>query len=105
MLSPARMLVPYIEAGIGWSFIDSNVASGPPQGFCWWHPWWGYICESFVDTFSSTEFSYGAGVGVWNELIGNSFIKASYNVWALDTDGSRADPQLETFRIEYGWRF
>lgn len=22
-------LVPYIEAGIGWSFIDSNVASGP----------------------------------------------------------------------------
>ena len=98
-------LVPYIEAGIGWSFIDSNVASGPPQGFCWWHPWWGYICETFVDTFSSTEFSYGAGVGLRYELVGNSFIKASYNVWALDTDGPRADPQLETFRIEYGWRF
>ena len=98
-------LVPYIEAGIGWSFIDSNVASGPPQGFCWWHPWWGYICETFVDTFSSTEFSYGAGVGLRYELVGNSFIKASYNIWALDTDGPRADPQLETFRIEYGWRF
>ena len=34
-----------------------------------------------------------------------TIIKASYNVWALDTDGPRADPQLETFRIEYGWRF
>jgi opacity protein-like surface antigen len=96
---------PFIEAGIGWSFIDSNVASGPPQGFCWWHPWWGYICESFVDTFSSTEFSYGGALGMRYELAGNTFIKASYNVWALDTGSSRADPELETFRVEYGWQF
>jgi len=97
--------VPFVEAGVGWSFIDSNVASGPPQGFCWWHPWWGYVCESFVDTFSSTEFSYGAGAGFRYELLGGSFIKASYNVWKLDTGSSRADPSLESFKLEYGWRF
>ena len=97
--------VPYIEAGFGWSNIDSNVASGPPQGFCWWHPWWGYICETFVSTFSATEFSYGGGLGLRYELAGDSFIKASYNLWLLDTSGPRAEPELETFRIEYGWRF
>jgi opacity protein-like surface antigen len=97
--------VPFIEAGIGWTYVDSNVASGPPQGFCWWHPWWGYVCESFVNTFSSTEFSYGAGLGFRYELVGNSFIKASYNLWVLDTGSSAADPELETFRLEYGWNF
>ncbi len=98
-------LFPYIEAGFGWTFLDSNVASGPPTGFCWWHPWWGYICESFVDTFSSTEFSYGGALGIRYDLAGNSFIKASYNLWVLDTGSARADPELESFRLEYGWLF
>lgn len=97
--------MPFVEDGIGWSYIDSNVASGPPQGICWWHPWWGYICELFVDTLSSTEFSYGGALGFRYELVGNSFVKASYNYWLLDTGGPRVDPILETFRIEYGWRF
>lgn len=98
-------LVPYIEAGFGWSYIDSNVADGPPTGFCWWHPWWGYICESFVSTFSTTEFSYGGALGLRYDLAGGSFIKASYNLWKLDTGSERADPQLESIRLEYGWRF
>jgi opacity protein-like surface antigen len=98
-------LVPYVEAGLGWTYIDSNVADSPPQGFCWWHPWWGYICESFVSTFSSTEFTYGGALGLRYELSGQSFIKASYNWWKLDTGSERSDPQLESIRIEYGWRF
>ena len=98
-------LVPYVEAGFGWTYIDSNVASGPPQGFCWWHPWWGYICDSFVNTFSSTETTYGGALGLRYEMAGNSFIKASYNLWKLDTGSERVEPQLESFRLEYGWRF
>ena len=96
---------PYIEAGFGWTYLDSNVASGPPQGYCWWHPWWGYICQSFVDTFSSTEFSYGGALGIRYDMAGGSFIKLSYNLWLLDTGGSRAEPELESYWLEYGWRF
>ncbi len=96
---------PYIEAGLGWTYLDSNVASGPPQGVCWWHPWWGPICSTFTDTFSSTEFSYGGALGIRYDMPGNSFIKASYNLWVLDTGSTRADPELESFRLEYGWRF
>jgi len=97
--------VPYIEAGIGWTWLDSNVANGPPQNFCWWHPWYGYVCDSYVDTFDETEASYGGAVGMRFELANRSFVKASYNLWELDTSSDRAAPQLESFRIEYGWRF
>ncbi len=97
--------VPYIEAGFGWTYIDSNLADGPPITGCWWHPWWGYICSNYYSTFSKTYTSYGAGIGLLYEMVGNSFIKASYNYWTLDTGSQSADPALETLQIEYGWRF
>jgi len=98
-------LVPYAQLGFGWTFLDSNVADGPPQTGCWWHPWWGYICENFYRTYSSTEFSYGGALGLRYELLGNSFINVSYDYWELDTGGSRANPTLESWRLQYGWRF
>jgi opacity protein-like surface antigen len=96
---------PFVEAGIGWTFIDSNVADGPPITGCWWHPYWGYICDSFYSTFTETSFSYGAGVGLRYQFVGGTFIKASYNVWEMDGVGSTDDPTLDAARIEFGWGF
>jgi opacity protein-like surface antigen len=98
-------LVPYVEAGFGWTYFDSNVADGPPQTGCWWHPWWGYICSNYYRTFSSTNTSYGGALGLRYELRGGTFIKASYNYWKMDIGGGNADPILESARIEYGWSF
>ena len=36
--------VPYVGAGIGWTWIDTNIPSGLPSTGCWWDPWWGYVC-------------------------------------------------------------
>jgi opacity protein-like surface antigen len=96
---------PYVELGLGWTYIDSNVADGPPITGCWWHPWWGYICSNFYNTFSGTETSYGGALGLRYEFVGGSFLRASYNLWNLDAGGSAAEPQLESVRLEYGWRF
>lgn len=98
-------LVPYIDAGFGWTHLDTNVADGPPVTGCWWHPWWGYVCSNFYSTFSSTETTYGAGVGLRYELTGGGFIKASYNHWILNSGGSSSDFDLGSARIEYGWTF
>ena len=98
-------LVPYAQLGIGWTWLDSNVASGPPVTGCWWHPWWGYICENFYQTYNSSEFTYGGALGLRYELRGGAFINLSYDYWELDTSGSRANPKLESFRLHYGWRF
>ncbi len=96
---------PFLEAGLGWSYFDSNVQDGPPQTGCWWHPWYGYICENFYDTYDDTLFSYGVGVGLRYELNGGTFLKASYNYWELDGMDQAEDSALESARVEFGWSF
>jgi len=96
---------PFLEAGLGWSYFDSNVQDGPPQTGCWWHPWYGYICENFYDTYDDTLLSYGVGVGLRYEFTGGTFLKASYNYWELDDMDHAEDSELESARIEFGWTF
>ena len=45
-----KAVSPFVEAGLGWTNFDSNVASEPPITGCWWDPWWGYICSNFYST-------------------------------------------------------
>jgi opacity protein-like surface antigen len=92
---------PYVQAGIGWTNIDSNVADGPPTTGCWWDPWWGYVCRSSYSTYDDTNFSYGAGVGLRYEFgYGQrTFVKASYNIQIID---DRADPEYDIWRLEIG---
>ena len=96
---------PYVEAGLGWSYMDSNVADGPPQTGCYWHPWWGYICNNYYSTFDDWVFSYGGGVGLRYELRGGTFMKASYNYWELDGIGESQDSGFTAARLEFGWMF
>lgn len=98
-------LVPYVDFGYSWTNVDSNVADGPPITGCWWHPWWGYICENFYSTFSSTETAWGGGVGLRYNLRDNSFLKLSFNRWELQNGGNSDDLTLESARLEYGWSF
>lgn len=97
--------MPFVEAGIGWTYVDSNVLDGPPITGCWWHPWWGYICSNFYSTFSNTTFTYGAGLGLRYHFRGGSFLKASYNVWELDDVGNVSDSTITGVRVEFGWGF
>ena len=98
-------LTPYVEGGFGWSYFDSNVADGPPQTGCWWHPYWGYICNNFYSTFTETSFSYGGALGLRYQMRGGTFIKGSYNVWDLDSLGSADDSTISSFKVEFGWGF
>ena len=96
---------PFLDAGIGWSYFDSNVADGPPQTGCYWHPWWGYICSNYYSTFSDTLFSYGVGGGLRYEFIGGMFVKASYNYWEMDGMGAAEDSAFTAGRLEIGGTF
>jgi len=96
---------PYLEGGIGWTYIDSNVADGPPSTGCWWHPWWGPICSSFWNTFDTTEFSYGGAIGLRYIMRGGTMLKFSVNHYELDTGGDRANPTLNAARLEVAWSF
>ena len=100
-----QALQPFVEAGLGWTYVDSNVADGDPIVGCWWHPWWGYICDGFYNTFDDTTFTYGAGVGLRYSFSGGTFLKAGYNVWELDSVGGAGDSTVTAARLEFGWVF
>lgn len=74
----ASQFTPYVQAGVGWSFVDSNIADGPPNSFCWYDPWWGPVCEGFQNTYNDERFSYNVAVGFRYELDNSLFFRASY---------------------------
>lgn len=98
-------LVPYAELGAGWTYVDSNVADGPPIVGCWWHPWFGYICDGYYETYSETLFSYGASLGVrYRTAYGMNF-KFGYSHYEIDADDDMPDPSLASLRFEVIWSF
>lgn len=74
----AEQFTPFVQAGLGWSYLDSNVAKGPSSTVCFWDPWYGLICDGYQNTFDDTRFSYNVAAGVRYELDNSMFIRASY---------------------------
>jgi opacity protein-like surface antigen len=96
---------PYVEAGMGWTYIDSNISKEPPIIGCWWDPLWGYVCSDFYSTFSSTNFSYGAGLGLrWNYGSDRAVV-AAYRWLEVEADGLTQKPTLESAALEFIFRF
>ena len=98
-------VTPYVEAGFGWTRVDSNVASTPPTTGCWWDPWWGYICSSFYSTYGDTVTSYSGAVGLRWDINRYYTMRAAYGLLVLDTRSGAADAELDMWRLEFGWRF
>ena len=98
-----KPFAPFVQAGLGWTYIDSNVSDGPPTTGCWWDPWRGYICTSHYSTYDSTDFSYGVGAGVRYDTQGSMFVKGSYTYTWVDSD-AEVDLTYGQFRLELGWR-
>jgi len=93
---------PYLEAGIGWNYTDSNVAKGPPSiGGCWWDPWYGRVCSRYQNSYSETKFAYSYGAGLRYEMGNGMFIKGGYT--RMEIDSNVFDPSLDSARLELGW--
>jgi opacity protein-like surface antigen len=98
------VVTPYVEAGLGWTNFDSNVADGPPSTGCWWGPW-GYQCANFYSTHSSSNFSYGAGFGLrWNVNYDMS-VKLGYRIVEIDTGSAPEKPTMDSVQVEIAYHF
>lgn len=98
-------LTPFAEAGLGWTFFDSNVTDSDPIVGCWWDPFWGYICDAFYSTYNDTRFSYHATLGLRWDFATDMFAKASYRWLEADLSSASSNPVLEQALFELGWRF
>ena len=95
---------PYIEAGIGWTQIDSN-AEDPPSSGCWWDPLSGYICASSFESYSETRFAYSTAFGVRWDFNREALLKVSWGTLRID-EGDRAEELgQDVFRAEFSWKF
>ena len=98
-------ITPYITAGLGWAFIDTNIPTGRPQNVCWWDPWWGYVCGTVQDTKSIDGFLYDLGLGVrWDFSPGLS-MRAGYERHWIDLSQADGTPGLDQFRLGIVYRY
>ncbi|HSC05490.1 MAG TPA: outer membrane beta-barrel protein [Steroidobacteraceae bacterium] len=96
---------PYVSAGIGWAFIDTNIPQGPPQTGCWWDPWWGYICQTYQNTRDLDEFTYQAGAGVrWDVNRGLS-LRLGYEKQWIDVGTATSTPGFDVIHLGIGYKY
>ena len=99
-----KTITPFIGGGFGWTYIDSNIATGDIEGGCWYDPWWGQVCTTYYDTYDDTSFSYSLNAGLRGELTDTFFIEGKYQIIWVDADeGDNID--LDGLRLELGWLF
>jgi len=96
---------PFIVGALGWSWVDTNIASGPPQTGCWWDPWWGYVCSSFQNTRTIDGFTYQLGVGARYDFNSAFAVHASYRMTWVDFHQSDSPIDMDGFEISIGWKF
>lgn len=99
-----RRITPFVRGSFGWTWVDSNIPSGPTEGVCWWDPWWGYVCDTWQPTYSDTSFAYGLGAGVHFDVTDKVFIEGSYNILWIDFDKA-GKTDFDGLRLNFGWFF
>ena len=87
---------PFVTGGIGWSWVDTNIATEPPQTGCWWDPWYGQICGTWQNTRSTEEFMYGLGAGVRWDVNDAWSLRFGYDKRWIDANGS---PDLDQIKL------
>jgi opacity protein-like surface antigen len=97
-----KRITPYVSGILGWTFIDTNVPTGPPQNWCWWDPWYGYICSSYIPTRSETDFSYGGALGLRLDVGQSVFLRAAYHKIWIDFKNVGAE-DFDAFRLDIGF--
>jgi opacity protein-like surface antigen len=98
-------LTPYVGAGIGWTWIDTNVPTGPPITGCWWDPWWGYVCSTRYPTATTSAFSYQATAGVRYDFGYSSFFRLGYTSQWQSLSDAEGTPRFDVLTLEFGWMF
>lgn len=96
-------LAPFVSANLGWTYVDSNIPTGPEEDVCWWDPYWGYVCGSYVPTASSWEFTYGAGLGLRWDMTNRVFLRGSANRMWIDFDKATDTTEYTVWRVDIGF--
>ena len=99
-----RAFTPYVTGGLGWSWVDTNIPSGLPENVCWYYPWWGTYCSTFVPTHNTTKFSYSLGAGLRYDY-GKAVFRGQIHAQWIDFGGNYGSSYATQYRIDFGTKF
>lgn len=98
-------LTPYVTGTVGWSFIDTNIPDSPPQSACWWDPWWGYYCGTYVSTRSIDELTYSLGAGMRWDVSSMFTLRLGYEKHWLDLGQATSTPGFDQVKVGFAARY
>jgi outer membrane protein assembly factor BamD len=96
---------PYVAGGVGWSWVDTNIATEPPEIGCWWHPWYGYVCTSFQDTRTVDGLAYELGVGMRYDFGNALAAEGAYTMRWVDFENATGTPSFDGVQLNLIWKF
>ena len=95
---------PFLTGGLGWTYIDTNIPAGLPELICWYYPWYGQYCASYVPTHATTKFSYNVGAGLRLDAGKGVFRFLVNSQWA-DFGNSYGSSNFIQYRLDFGTKF
>jgi len=100
-----RPITPYVMAGAGYSYIDTNIPNGRPQQGCWWDPWYGYICITYHSTETTEAFSYQGGVGLRFDFGSSGTLRIAYERHFIDLSKASGEAAVDQVKLGFVFRY
>ena len=100
----ASRLTPFIKGNLGLTYVDSGIPTGNLGTVCWWDPWWGYFCGPYAQTYTASELSYGADLGLRFDVTSKIFLKGSIGKSYIDFDKS-STTDFTVYKFIVGFSF
>jgi opacity protein-like surface antigen len=84
-----RRVTPFLTAGLGYQYMETELHNVAPTGGYYWDPWYGWVYYSDHPYAWDTYFTLNAGAGVrWN-ITDHFFIKATAGATWVDYGGAQ----------------
>jgi opacity protein-like surface antigen len=100
-----RRFTPFVTAGIGYQYLETELNHLPPAGVCWWDPWWGWVCQTTHPYAWETDFTWNVGAGLrWN-ITDQLLIKATVGAQWLEYGGAHGTTTQIEGMFGIGWIF
>jgi opacity protein-like surface antigen len=100
-----RPLTPFISAGIGYSYIDTGIPSGPPEYWVWWDYFWGPIVTVSQPTVTEWSFNYNAAAGLRWDISDVSVVRLAVTSNWIDMDSAAGTEQTIETTLSYSWKW
>jgi opacity protein-like surface antigen len=95
---------PFVSGGAGITYVDTSIPTGlGGPAYCWWDPWYGYVCDGGYPTKTETDVTYNLGIGVRFDLNRQFSLQPSYNRAWIDIDKA-GTPGFDIWRLDFIFR-